>query len=249
MSLSQSEMTQTLLTWHSQTLDNDFRRVGLWAWLERHIPQNARTLDAGCGTGYMLYQLAKRGTPAVGVDFEQALVEFANALMQKQNAPIPVYQAGLGEGKLAQYGTFERILCLDVIEHIQDDTHALAELHEALTPNGQILLSVPALPALYGNRDRQIGHYRRYTKRTLLEVATQANLRVIEMRYWNLLGVLPYLFYEKVLNKPINDSLRQDNHPNAFKQGIRKGLGAWLTLETRLPLPLGLSLFAVLSRQ
>jgi SAM-dependent methyltransferase len=248
MTLSQTEMTAKLLAWHTQTMANDFRRVGLWAWLEAHIPPRARVLDAGCGTGYMLVKLGERGNPAVGVDFEGELVEFAGALMARNGWQTPVYRAGLGEGKLAQWGKFERVLCLDVLEHIEDDTSALAELRDVLADGGQILLSVPAMRWLYGARDRQIGHYRRYSPADVRALAGRAGLRLQALRYWNALGVLPYAFYEKILHQPINDSLRQTTTQSALKRTLTSGLGAWLRLETRLPLPFGLSLLAILTR-
>lgn len=248
MTLSQAEMTAKLLAWHTQTMANDFRRVGLWAWLEAHIPQGVRVLDAGCGTGYMLVKLGERGNPAVGIDFEAELVTFAGELMARKGWQIPVHQAGLGEGKLAQWGTFERVLCLDVLEHIEDDTSALAELRDVLADGGQILLSVPSMRWLYGARDQQIGHYRRYSRADVRALAGRAGLRVQSLRYWNALGVLPYAFYEKVLRQPINDSLRQSATQSPLRHVLRRGLGAWLTLETRLPLPFGLSLLAVLTR-
>lgn len=248
MSLSQDQMTAALLSWHRHTMANDFRRVGLWAWLARHIPSEARTLDAGCGTGYMLVKLAQKGNRAMGVDYEAELVTFASELMQQNGWDVPVHVAGLGEGKLAQYGTFDRILCLDVLEHIENDRQALAELRDSLSESGRILLSLPALTGLYGARDQQIGHYRRYNARDARQLAQDVGLKIEGLRYWNMLGVAPYAFYEKVLHRPINDTLRQSTQQNTLKRVARGMLGAWLTAETYLPLPFGLSLLGVLSR-
>jgi 2-polyprenyl-3-methyl-5-hydroxy-6-metoxy-1,4-benzoquinol methylase len=249
MTLSQDQMTATLIAWHSQTMAYDFRRATLWHWLARHVPPHARTLDAGCGTGYMLVKLAAQGNPAVGADFDATLVTFAQNLMQEKNWTVPVHHAGLGEGKLAALGQFDRILCLDVIEHIQDDVAALAELRDSLAPGGQLLLSVPALPGLYGVRDKNIGHYRRYDKTMLHAAAAQAGLSITTLRYWNMTGVFPYLIYEKILHQPINDELRQSTRQTPLKQIVRGILTGVLTLEGYLPLPFGLTLLAVLRRQ
>lgn len=248
MTLSQEQMTTTLLSWHTHTMAYDFRRAALWRWLARHIPAYARTLDAGCGTGYMLVRLSEQGNPAVGVDFDATLVSFAQKLMHEKDSAVPVHQAGLGEGKLAALGLFDRILCLDVIEHIEDDVAALRELRDSLAPDGRILLSVPALPGLYGVRDKNIGHYRRYDKMMLHRAAAQAGLTMTHLRYWNMTGVLPYLFYEKILHKPINDDLRQSTRQTPIKQAARGLLIGLLTLEGYLPLPFGLTLLAVLRR-
>ncbi len=249
MTLSQDQMTATLLEWHSHTMAYDFRRATLWRWLARHIPSHARTLDAGCGTGYMLMKLAEQGNPAVGADFDAKLVSFAQNLLHENHHAVPVHHAGLGEGKLAPLGQFDRILCLDVIEHIADDTAALQELGTVLAPDGAILLSVPALPGLYGVRDKTIGHYRRYDKPMLYAAADRAGLHISHLRYWNMTGVLPYLFYEKILHQPINDELRQAKKQTLIKQALRGILTGVLTLEGYVPLPFGLTLLAEMRRK
>jgi len=104
------------------------------------------------------------------------------------------------------------------------------------------------MPALYGERDKFIGHFRRYTPNHLWFLARGEGLRVVEgPRYWNALGVLPYLFYEKLLGQPINDDLRKPSK-SALKRLVGRGIYAWLSVETRLPLPFGLSLLMICRR-
>jgi len=104
------------------------------------------------------------------------------------------------------------------------------------------------MPALYGERDKFIGHFRRYTPNHLWFLARGEGLRVVEgPHYWNALGVPPYLFYEKLLRQPINDDLRKPSK-SALKRLVGRGIYAWLSVETRLPLPFGLSLLMICRR-
>ncbi len=65
---------------------------------------------------------------------------------------------------------FDSVLYVNVLEHIEDDMSELIKAHDALVSGGHLLIFAPALPALYSNMDRQIGHFRRYTKKNLLKL-------------------------------------------------------------------------------
>ncbi|HET6277763.1 MAG TPA: class I SAM-dependent methyltransferase, partial [Candidatus Polarisedimenticolia bacterium] len=60
---------------------------------------------------------------------------------------------------------FDTIICLNVLEHVDDDISALEAMRRLLAPAGRLVLLVPALPAIYGTMDRALGHHRRYTRK------------------------------------------------------------------------------------
>jgi len=246
--LNQDNMNATILGQHAESMAYDFRREALWGWLARHIPAQARTLDAGCGTGYFTRQLARQGCPTSAIEHDATLADFARQLLASEGLAVQVQQMSLGTGQLASLGRYERVICMDVLEHIEDDAAAIADLREALTEDGLLLISVPSMPSLYGERDKFIGHFRRYSPASLRALVEGAGLRIVEgPRYWNALGVPPYLFYEKVLHQPINDDLRKPSQ-SALKRLIGQGIYAWLKAETHLPLPFGLSLLVACRR-
>ncbi|MCS6836488.1 MAG: class I SAM-dependent methyltransferase [Anaerolineae bacterium] len=246
--LNQENMNATILGQHAESMAYDFRREALWSWLARHIPSQARTLDAGCGTGYFTLQLARQGNPTLAIEHDDTLTSFAQKLLAREGLSVEVRRMALGTGQIRALGQYERVICMDVLEHIEDDAAAIADLREALTPDGLLLISVPSMPALYGERDRFIGHFRRYSPASLRALAEGAGLRLVEgPRYWNALGVIPYLFYEKLLGQPINDDLRKPSK-SALKRTIGRGICAWLKAETHLFLPFGLSLLLVCRR-
>ncbi|MFB3894399.1 MAG: methyltransferase domain-containing protein [Phycisphaerae bacterium] len=86
--------------------------------------------------------------------------------------------------------SFDSVVCLNVLEHISDDTAALAAMRDMLAPGGKAIVLVPALPAIYGELDRAMGHVRRYTLASLRRAFHAAGLKCIYGRYFNLVGVL-----------------------------------------------------------
>jgi len=87
---------------------------------------------------------------------------------------------------------YDSILYVNVLEHIEDDVSELARAREALEPAGHLLIFVPALSWLYSEFDRQVGHFRRYTKNGLIELAQGAGLRVVKARYFDMAGIVPW---------------------------------------------------------
>ncbi len=79
-------------------------------------------------------------------------------------------------------------MCLNVLEHIEDDVATLCMFREMLQPGGSLLLLVPAHQALYGRMDELAGHYRRYSRPHLERRFCEAGLAPQELRYFNPLG-------------------------------------------------------------
>lgn len=82
----------------------------------------------------------------------------------------------------------DTVLAINVLEHIEDDVAALRAMSECVVPGGTIVLWVPAYQQLYGDFDRKVGHFRRYTPTTLRAAFTDAGLDVRLCEPKNLLG-------------------------------------------------------------
>ena len=87
---------------------------------------------------------------------------------------------------------FDSVLYVNVLEHIEDDASELATVRDALSPEGHLLIFVPALPWLYSEFDRKIGHFRRYTKKGLVDLVHGAGLSIIKERYFDVAGIIPW---------------------------------------------------------
>jgi SAM-dependent methyltransferase len=144
------------------------RRRLVWALLDHAgLPPTPRILDAGCGTGRNLVELASLGE-AEGVDFSAEAVEFCRLRGL----------AGVRQAELARLpfedGRFDLIVATDVIEHLDDDTRALAELRRVAAPGAKLLITVPAYMWLWSSHDESMHHRRRYTARLLARRLTAA---------------------------------------------------------------------------
>lgn len=99
---------------------------------------------------------------------------------------------------------FDSILYINVLEHIEDDAGELAISNTALAPGGHLLIFVPALPWLYSELDRQVGHFRRYTKNNLVALARQAGFSIVKARYFDIAGVIPWYVHFTLLKNTIS---------------------------------------------
>jgi SAM-dependent methyltransferase len=102
---------------------------------------------------------------------------------------------------LAAPATADSIVAVNVLEHIAEDQAFLDDAHEALTPGGTLLLLVPALPWIYGSLDQAFGHYRRYTKTSLVGKLYAAGFGIIRLSYLNLPGIAGWLLTGRVLRR------------------------------------------------
>ncbi|MEA2442040.1 MAG: hypothetical protein QOH76_3464 [Thermoleophilaceae bacterium] len=147
------------------------------------LPPRARVLDAGCGSGRTLDDLARLGH-AEGVEVNAAGVAAArargHAVREARVEALPYEDAG-----------FDLVTCLDVIEHTDDDVAALGELRRVMRPGGHLVVSVPAHPWLWSRHDEVNGHRRRYTRRTLRASAEAAGWRVERQTGFNVAYLVP----------------------------------------------------------
>lgn len=115
---------------------------------------------------------------------------------------LSVAEVMLPQGTGALGGeTFDTIVCLNVLEHIEDDRGSLAAMRGLLAPGGNLVLLVPALPFLYGSLDRALGHYRRYTRRSLRDRFREADLSLRHLEYFNLAGMPGWWLTGRVLRR------------------------------------------------
>jgi SAM-dependent methyltransferase len=141
-------------------------------------------------------------------------------------------------GVAARFKTLEldTVVALNVIEHIEEDVAAMRSMRDMLIAGGRAIVLVPAIPALYGSLDRELGHVRRYTRRTLRAHMEQAGLRVERLFYFNIAGILGWF---------VNARIRKVPRIPLGQLHVFDGMVPVLRLEDIVPLPVGQSLIAV----
>lgn len=131
---------------------------------------------------------------------------------------------------------FDTIICLNVLEHVDDDISALVAIRGLLAPSGRLVLLVPALPALYGSIDRALGHHRRYKRAGLADLLRATGFRVAHIEYFNLAGIPGWWWAGRVLR-------RQTIPSGSLK--LYDALVPLFRLERLIPWRVGQSLIAI----
>jgi 2-polyprenyl-3-methyl-5-hydroxy-6-metoxy-1,4-benzoquinol methylase len=96
---------------------------------------------------------------------------------------------------------FDTVVALNVVEHIEDDKRAITNCIQLLKAGGQLVILVPAFQALYNLFDEELGHYRRYTARTLRQLQEGAGLTIIHQQYFNAAGIAGWVIDGGLLRK------------------------------------------------
>jgi SAM-dependent methyltransferase len=206
------------------------------------LPENARILDAGCGSGRNMVELARFGT-VTGVELSDTSVALARA----RNAG-EVVEGSVLEMPFAE-DSFDLAVSLDVIEHLEDDLGALRELRRTIAPGGLLLVTVPAYQWLWSGHDEINHHHRRYTRRTLQRVAEQAGWQQARTTYFNSL-LLPVAIVLRVLDRFSRKTTESSLDLWIPPEPLNTALEQPLNLEAALiahgaRIPAGLSLMAV----
>lgn len=131
----------------------------------------------------------------------------------------------------------DTIVCMNVLEHIQDDHAALRFLYDQLILGGRLCLLVPAHPGFFGTLDHALGHFRRYTRRQLDEKIQAAGFQLEKIFFFNRMGLFGWWLNGKILKKEI----LPENQLGWFG----KFIPVLSMLDRLLPFPFGISLIAI----
>jgi SAM-dependent methyltransferase len=221
------------------TADHEFRDDDVYAlgkyqltsrWL-RQLETRGTLFNIGCGAGQFNAMAVELGFSVRG--FEPDPNAFALAMANLPPERCEVQQLGIEA--IAGDGVADVIVMHDVLEHIEDEAATVNRVATLLKPGGTLVISVPALPSLFGYHDEQLGHYRRYTRRTL-SAALRSKFDIDRMRYYGATMIPITLWYSR---------LRRQPYPTANVAGggiAGRGLAALCRAEERIPGPLGTSL-------
>ena len=159
-----------------------------------------RVWEVGVGHGNYTRLLRAAGRSVLATDIDDDCLAQVGAYFEGdcevQTARVDLTDQASVRAQ-AHFGA-DSIMSLNVLEHIDDDVAALTWLRESAGSQARIGLIVPALPGLYGRMDREAGHFRRYTRRSLRLALEHAGWLVTSTRYVNLLGALGWWYHNRV---------------------------------------------------
>jgi SAM-dependent methyltransferase len=142
-------------------------------------PAGASVLDIGCGTGFTLEALAQR-YDAWGLEPDAAVRARTREAVRHR-----VLAGDTGNLSALAGRTFDVVLLLDVLEHVENDRAELSAAMAALAPGGKLVITVPADPSLWSDHDIRNGHYRRHTEASLRALLAGAGLAPTLLTHMN----------------------------------------------------------------
>jgi SAM-dependent methyltransferase len=210
-------------------------RYNRWMY-ERLCPWvGRRVLEIGAGIGNMSAFLIDRDRVVLTDTEPYYLDRLRTRYADQPHVTVAELRLPAADARLAAE-RLDTVVCLNVLEHIEDDRTSLSAMHDLLVPRGRLILLVPSLRALYGSLDQALGHFRRYVPRELAAKLGEAGFRVRHLEYFNLAGVPGWWFTGRVLRRRL----------------IPRGALAWydalvplFRLERFLPWRIGQSLIAI----
>jgi SAM-dependent methyltransferase len=155
------------------------RRFNRWmaGIIEPYIGK--RVLEAGAGIGNLTRILSPRRQRYIAADIDTEYLARLHARFQHR-PKMEVLRCDLSNPAdfEALAGAVDSVVCLNVLEHVQDEMAALRNIYTALQPGGRAIVLVPCGPEIFGSLDTALGHFRRYSRQELQQKMEQAGFRV-----------------------------------------------------------------------
>lgn len=172
-------------------------------WLfEQAQPHLGKTvLEVGAGIGnYTEFMIDRERVACVEIHHD------ATVHLRERFADLPhvtIYKGDIADPDFDSLivDQYDSVLCFNVLEHIEDEMAALANMKNSLVEGGNLLLIVPAVPQVMGTVDESLGHYRRYTRKTLVDVIGRAGFLAQKTYYLNSLGLIGWFWNNKITRR------------------------------------------------
>lgn len=179
-------------------------------WLFENISSfcQGNILEIGSGIGNISKLLLQLNLPVTLSDLRNEYCEELRSRFSQDKNLQNVLQIDLSlvdfESVYEQsLHSFDTVIALNVVEHIEDDKLVICNCKKLLKPSGNIIILVPAFMKLYNGFDTELGHFRRYNKKKLGALFTGQGLKILHMQYFNFAGIFGWWFTGSVMKKKI----------------------------------------------
>jgi SAM-dependent methyltransferase len=213
--------------------------------IERFIqpPADSQIAEIGCGTGANLAVLERFGA-LTGVEPDAQARAFAQT-----RSHATILEGYLPDELPFSDASLDLAVMLDVLEHVDDDVAALKAVAAKLRPGARFLLTVPAMTIPWSSHDDAHHHKRRYSVETLTAAFHAAGLKVERLSYFNTL-LFPLIAGVRWTKNALNSTSADTNMPPAWLNSILEAIfSCERALIGRIPMPIGVSLMAIVRRQ
>ncbi len=155
-----------------------------------------KILEIGCGGGGNFFFLKQFGE-LTAIEPDENLIKIA-----QRHSYAKILKGSLPYEIPAIDEQFDIIALIEVLEHIEEDRAAIERIKGLLSDNGHLIITVPAFMFLWSEHDIYFQHKRRYTKKQLEKLLSDAGYNIVFCSYFNFLAFIPVLILRKtgVLN-------------------------------------------------
>lgn len=170
-----------------------------WIWDKIKPFCGRRVLEVGAGLGMYTRRLKEGRELVIASDIDWRFLNWLRDRFDNKNVEVAEFNAEnskVVEKLKSRY--IDTIVCINVLEHIQDDLKALRNFFEILQEGGKLVLFVPAFPIAYGTFDQFVGHFRRYSKEDVVRKLRLARFRIEKLQYFNSIGLVSWFMVSRV---------------------------------------------------
>jgi glycosyltransferase involved in cell wall biosynthesis len=172
----------------ARILDDLSRTVRFNAWMADTIREYAgsHVLEIGAGIGNLTQHLASRRKSYTLSDYqEEHLARLRVRFQHRPNMSFLRCDLSSAEDFAAIEGVADTVVCLNVLEHIEDDGAGLRNIAGALSPGGRAIILVPQGQEIFGTLDEVLGHCRRYSEKELRAKMEAAGFQIETVKHFN----------------------------------------------------------------
>jgi len=165
-------------------------------------------LEIGSGIGSISAFILRSGYKTVLSDLRTEYCQRLRERFKDHPALIAVEQIDLSAENFEQtyaawLGKFDAVIALNVIEHIKNDQYAIRNCNRLLKKEGKLIMLVPAFSWLFNSLDKELGHFRRYTKKTVTTLLLKENFSIESNSYFNFAGMSGWWFAGTLFKKKL----------------------------------------------
>lgn len=174
--------------------------------ISRHL--SGHTLEIGSGIGNISQQFLNEGFTMCLSDYSAVYCDklkdkFADEKKVKDIIHLDIVDPDFDKKYADHFEKYDSAFALNVVEHVEDHVKAIENIKKFLKPGGKLSILVPAYQFLYCRFDKELGHFRRYTKPTLKEIFKANDLAIKKTFYFNFMGIFGWLVSGKIGNQKL----------------------------------------------
>ncbi len=201
--MRQNELSNNLSNWKYVNRYSD------WMFHKYSDYIGKRIFDVGAGMGRMVSYYLPQAETVIATDIFQKQVDYMNEIFDEFSAFSALKIDILADDLTEYQESFDTVLCINVLEHLDDDELAIKRMYELLCREGHMIIMVPAFQKLFCQMDTNVSHYRRYDRGVLRQMAQKHGYNIVYNGYFNQLGIIPYYLKGKI-KKNTSESFSSD---------------------------------------